>query len=197
MKFSGSLIYHMLHTFLSVETDNTPIHHVLKGICQQQVLTHESLVTLMCEIEAKINSRPLASLWWPKWSHTTDTYNVANLGVSLKSISRDRQQGPLCSEAMEASAISDWPLFVQVDKRTPSEYLQNWSVKENLQVRDFLLVDDKLPRGLWLLGRFVEVFPDGRGLVRKVRLKTVEETYLRPIQNVLSVRKWARQNLSE
>ncbi len=63
-------------------------------------------------------------------------------------------------------------------KRWTNEYLpllqdrQKW----NKERRDFVpgdivvIVDSTAPRGSWLMGRVLEVFPDKNGLVRSVRV---------------------------
>ncbi len=73
--------------------------------------------------------------------------------------------------------------------RWTQEYLpmlqerQKWVRKRrNLKVNDLVLVVDKnTPRGRWLLGRCIKVFPGRDGRVRTAEVKTKESTLVRPV----------------
>ena len=79
--------------------------------------------------------------------------------------------------------------------RWSKEYLvllqerQKWTrVKENLKEGDVVLVvDPTAPRGSWPLGRVLETKPDGRGLVRSVKLQTQTSVLERPITKLCRV----------
>ncbi len=60
---------------------------------------------------------------------------------------------------------------------------QKWVRKRrNLKVNDLVLVVDKnTPRGRWLLGRCIKVFPGPDGRVRTAEVKTKESTLVRPV----------------
>lgn len=74
-------------------------------------------------------------------------------------------------------------------KRWCKEYLtqlqerQRWSTTgRNLHVGDVvMIVDETWPRSSWPLGRVVETFPDRKGLVRQVKVKTKTSELLRPV----------------
>ena len=53
---------------------------------------------------------------------------------------------------------------------------QKWvATRRNLQVDDVVVVmDDNSPRNCWKVARVKETFPDGDGLVRKVRIKIAD-----------------------
>lgn len=77
-------------------------------------------------------------------------------------------------------------------KRWIREYLpllqerQKWNQeKRNFVPGDLVMVaDSTAPRGSWMLGRVLETFPDKRGLVRVVRLKTKTNIIERPITKI-------------
>ncbi|GAA6083698.1 uncharacterized protein LOC109200008, partial [Tachysurus ichikawai] len=77
-------------------------------------------------------------------------------------------------------------------KRWVLEYLpqlqerQKWSrVKRNFKPGDIvLIVDNTAPRNSWLIGRIIQTFPDRRGLVRHVQVKTKTNCLERPITKV-------------
>ena len=74
-------------------------------------------------------------------------------------------------------------------KRWRREYLpllqqrQKWfNPKRNFAVGDtVIVVDDSSPRNVWPIGRITEVFPDNRGMVRRVKVQTKTSTLERPI----------------
>lgn len=47
-----------------------------------------------------------------------------------------------------------------------------------------MIMDSSAPRGSWMLGRVREAFPDKRGLVRVVRLKTKTSIIERPVTKI-------------
>ncbi|KAK0133431.1 hypothetical protein N1851_031062 [Merluccius polli] len=63
---------------------------------------------------------------------------------------------------------------------------QKWNTKRrNFQCGDVVLVvDPNAPRGSWILGRIIEVFPDLKGLVRSVKIKTQNNILARPIMKL-------------
>lgn len=65
---------------------------------------------------------------------------------------------------------------------------QKWNDKKrNLAVGDIVVImDPSAPRGSWPLGRVLEVYPDARGFVRSVKLKT-KSTIERPISKLCLV----------
>lgn len=64
---------------------------------------------------------------------------------------------------------------------------QKWNEKKrNLTVGDVVLVlDQNLPRNMWLLGRVIETLPDKSGFVRSVRVLTKTNTLKRPINKLV------------
>ena len=63
---------------------------------------------------------------------------------------------------------------------------QKWiGERRNLEVDDLVLVVDKnIPRGRWLLGRCMKVFPGRDGRVRTAEIKTKESSLIRPISKL-------------
>ena len=77
-------------------------------------------------------------------------------------------------------------------RRWSKEYLpllqlrQKWvKPKRNLAVGDVVLVSTEAShRNSWPLGRIVETFPDKRGFVRRVRVRTKSAVYERPVDKL-------------
>ncbi len=63
---------------------------------------------------------------------------------------------------------------------------QKWfQARKNLSVGDVvLIIDESSPRNSWVLGRIMKVFPDKKGLVRRVLVKTKTNTLERPIDKL-------------
>lgn len=72
-------------------------------------------------------------------------------------------------------------------KQWTKEYLpqlqewQKWAgIRHNFVVGDIVLIVDKIaPRNLWVMGRVIQTFPDRRGFVQRLLIKT--STLDRPI----------------
>ncbi|GAA6094044.1 uncharacterized protein LOC120475405 [Tachysurus ichikawai] len=77
-------------------------------------------------------------------------------------------------------------------KRWTKEYLpqlqeqQKWSApSRNFISSDIvLLVDDSAPRNSWITGKVIKTFPDNKGFVRQVRLKTKTNYLNRPVTKI-------------
>lgn len=77
-------------------------------------------------------------------------------------------------------------------KRWVQEYLpqlqdrQKWSsTKRNFIVGNIILiVDEMAPRNSWVMGRGNQTFPDRRGLVRRLLIKTKSNCLDRPIPKI-------------
>lgn len=77
-------------------------------------------------------------------------------------------------------------------KRWSREYLpllqerQKWlETKRNVKEGDVvLIVDDRAPRGSWLMGKGEKTIPDSLGFVRRVLVKTKTNTLERPINKL-------------
>jgi hypothetical protein len=167
--------------------------HVLNSTLHQQSIDDEGLQTLFCEVEAILNNRPLSTV-------SSDPYDLEPLtpnhilllktqpilppGTFLKSDLYARRRW----KQVQYMADLFW-------HRWSKEYLlllqerQKWTaVKKNLNVGDLVLVvDPNAPRGLWPLGRVLETKPDGKGLVRSVKLKTQTSVLDRPITKLCRI----------
>lgn len=63
---------------------------------------------------------------------------------------------------------------------------QRWNrVQRNLVAGDLvLLMDSTAPRNSWMMGRVLETFPDRKGFVRQIRIKTKTSVLDRPVSKV-------------
>lgn len=159
----------------------------LHRVLGEQKLTFEQFTTLLHQIEACLNSRPLCPL-------TEDIEDLEYLTPGHFLIG-----GPLLSPPQREQDFAEhdlrnrWRLVEQMNahiwKRWSSEYLQQLQIrskwqhpKENLQQGSLVLVkDEHVPPGHWAVGRVQELHPGADGKVRVVTLKTRKGLLKRPI----------------
>lgn len=158
-------------------------------------LTHDSLVTLMAEVCAIINSRPLLSV-------STDPDHPEVLSPSILLTHKQPLNDALLSNFNAKDMIRhQWKLVQGLSEefwaKWSKEYLhtlqsrQKWHVPtDNLRIGDVVLMKDcDLHRSQWPLAVIINVFPSDDGLVRKVELKTIRAdrsvTYVRPITELV------------
>ncbi|KAK3701588.1 hypothetical protein QZH41_000086 [Actinostola sp. cb2023] len=163
---------------------------VLDAILTEQVLDDEGLPTLLCEVEAIINGRPLTKV-------SDDPKDVEALTANHLLLLRD---GPQLSPGIFAKEnVYCKRRWKQVQyladvfwRRWTKEYLpalqerSKWrQINKNLAVGDIVLVVDvNSPRAFWPIGRVQKVFKDVHGLVRQAIVKTKGSTLTRPISKL-------------
>ena len=169
------------------------VRQVLNSTLHQQSIDDEGLQTLFCEAEAILNNRPLSTVssdphdlepLTPNHILLLKTKPILPPGVFLKSDLYARRRW----KQVQYMADLFW-------HRWTKEYLlllqerQKWmNVKKNLTVGDIVLVvDPTAPRGSWPLGKVLETRPDGRGLVRSVKLQTKTSVLERPITKLCRI----------
>lgn len=163
------------------------VRQVLCSVLKQQTLDEEGLQTVLCEVEAILNSRPLTTV-------TNDSQDLLPLTPNDLLLLKARPVLP--PGVFTKDDLYTKRRWKQVQylanlfwRRWTLEYLpllqerQKWNVKRrNFQCDDVVLVvDPTSPRGSWILGRIIEVYPDKRGLVRTAKIKTQTNIIERPI----------------
>ncbi|XP_054721417.1 uncharacterized protein LOC129231194 [Uloborus diversus] len=159
----------------------------LKRIISNVILTYEELYTIIVQVEACLNSRPLSPL-----SSDPNDLSVLTPGHFLIG-------GPLNAvpetdfTSSKLNHLTRWQLTQRLLqhfwKRWSSEYVTRlqqrpkwFSRKPNLKVGDLVLVkNENLPPLKWRLGRISEVFPGKDGCVRVAAVKTSDGLLKRPI----------------
>ena len=160
----------------------------LKKVIGTVKLNFEELTTILAQIEACLNSRPLAPMT------TADREEVEALTPGHFLIKK-----PLCALPHPAipdknpSLLKRWRLCQYIIrhfwKRWSVEYLNTlWKFykwhypKRNLKPGDVVvLCEDGAPVNSWSLGKIQEVFPGADGLVRAATVKTAKGVYKRLI----------------
>ena len=158
-------------------------------------LTHEVLATLMAEVTAIMNSRPLVPI-------SSDPEAPAVLTPSMLLTQKmDTLSAPAGDFDVDDLSNKHWKRVQALAdafwRRWRSEYLttlqprKKWhSEKRDLQVGDVVLLkDSQVRRTEWPTGLVVKTMPSQDDRVRKVEVKIVKQgtpkVYLRPISEVI------------
>ncbi len=166
------------------------VRKVLNATLRTQTLDEDCLHTVLFEAEAIINGRPITK-------ESTDPNDLEALTPNHLLLLKTAPSLPpgifqkediyACRRWKQVQYISD--LFW---KRWTKEYLpqlqerQKWSTAtRNFIPGDIvLLVDDSAPRNSWIIGKVIQTFPDKKGFVRQVRLKTKTNFLNRPVTKI-------------
>ncbi|XP_028328030.1 uncharacterized protein LOC114478897 isoform X1 [Gouania willdenowi] len=158
-------------------------------------LTHETLVTLMAEVTAIVNARPLTTV-------STDPENPAILTPAML-LTQKVSTPPVPPGQFESRDLfrAQWRRVQHLANtfwsRWQKEYItglqhrRKWkAVTPNLQTGDVVLLKESLEhRNNWPLGLISKTFPSADGRVRKVEVKIFRKgehrCYLRPISEVV------------
>ncbi|XP_011687493.1 PREDICTED: uncharacterized protein LOC105449810 [Wasmannia auropunctata] len=163
------------------------VKYHLKRVIGKHLLSIEEFNTLLTQVEACLNSRPIVPL--------TDDPNDVNpltpghflVNCPLVAVPEESLQD------LKESRLDRW----QRVQRLREQFWHIWSkdylhtlqqrhkwqhIQSNLKENELVLVrNDLLPPSKWELGRVIRTHPDGRGLVRVVDIKTMTGVYERPV----------------
>ncbi|XP_017875054.1 uncharacterized protein LOC108621956 [Ceratina calcarata] len=163
------------------------VKYHLRRVIGDSKLTFEEMSTLLCQIEACVNSRPLHAL-------SDDPSDLSALTPGHFLIGEPPSVVPEPEEEPNRSALlSRWRQITQMRShfwhRWRREYIQHlqqltkWrQQRENLKVGNLVLIrDDILPPTKWKMGRVAELHTGQDGCVRTVTVRTETGSLLRPI----------------
>ena len=160
----------------------------LKRIVGETKLTFEEMTTILCQIEACLNSRPLTTSL-----DANDDDGVAPLTPAHFLIGLPLEALPDRISTEPIHGFKRWQLCQALTqhfwKRWSTEYLNGlqrfnkWRLpRRNLQIDDIVLVkDNRTSPCQWPLGRITKTHPGPDHLVRVVTVKTKTGTFIRPI----------------
>lgn len=162
----------------------------LKRILGNITPTMEELTTLLCQIEAALNSRPLGPLHDHVESCDALTPGHFLVGGNLISL----PQKSLID--INLNRLSRWSMMQQCYelfwRAWSHDYLQSLQQRSKWRLPQpnvkkgqlVLLKQPNLPPTKWMLGRIEECCPGSDGYVRVVRIKTANASFLRPITQI-------------
>lgn len=163
----------------------------LRRVIGSKSCTYEQFMTLLIEIEAILNSRPIYAL--------SDDPNDVQALTPGHFLVGEALRVPMQLDPPPRTKLSLMRLWKELQvmkehfwKRWLNEYLPTLQVrgkwtKEN---RDYkvdqivIIKDENLPPAQWLLGRITELVFDKENLVRTVRIKTQNGFLMRPVQKI-------------
>ncbi|XP_067142348.1 uncharacterized protein [Centruroides vittatus] len=167
------------------------VKYHLKRVLGPHRLTYEEMETLLCQIEACLNSRPLTALSSDPNDLTVLTPGHFIIGDSLSAI----PEPDLTS--INSNRLSRWQLGQQMLqhfwRRWKREYLvrlqqrPKWAAKrENIKIGELVLLkEDDLPPTKWKMARVCELHPGEDNCVRVVTVKLASGQQLkRPIVKI-------------
>lgn len=153
--------------------------------------TYEEFTTILCRIEAVLNSRPLTPA-------STDPHDLECLTPGHFLIGQPLLAVPPRSPLDPGrSCLNRWKLLDQCHQafwhRWSTEYLHTlqerskWTTQRpNVSVNDMVVIrESQVPPLEWRLGRITEVIPGSDGTVRVVRLMTSRGEITRPVVKVV------------
>ncbi|UYV65036.1 hypothetical protein LAZ67_3002885 [Cordylochernes scorpioides] len=165
------------------------VKYHLRRIVGKTKLTFEELTTVLTQIEACLNSRPLCPL-------TDDPEDLNALTAGHFLIGMPLTAVPSLVRESGSSLKGRWQLVEQIKtdfwKRWSCEYfsrLQNrpkWlKPVDNIKIGTLVLLkEDNLPPLKWRMGRINQVYPGEDGLVRVVSVKTADGDLRRAVAKV-------------
>ena len=166
---------------------------VMMGVIKEQILTDDGLSTLLAEVEAILNGRPLTRT-------SSDPTDLNCLTPNHLLLLKDQQHLPPCTTTKDDNYVRRrWRQIQYMSdlfwKRWIHEYLpllqerQKWlHPHRNVQVGDIVLVvDQNAPRGSWPMVKVQAVFPDAKGFIRNVEIKTKSSKLIRPVTKLVMV----------
>ena len=163
------------------------VRKILRVLLKDQVVSNETLRTLMKEVEGILNSRPLT----PNSNDPDDLEPLTPNHLLLLRSNLNLPPGIFTKE--DSYTTRRWKqvqfLADLFWKRWSREYLptlqrrQKWlKARRNLTPGDLvLIVDQSVNRGSWPLARVLEVYTARDGYVRSARVATSTTTLVRPI----------------
>lgn len=162
----------------------------LKSTIGTEVLLKEDLETLLIQIEACLNSRPLTQL-------SSDPEDMETLTPGHFLVHRSLVSIPEPSyESLNVNRLDRFQknqeFMRRIWKRWKTDYLSGlqqrtkWtSRRDNIKVGTMILLkEDNLPPLKWAIGRVVQIFQGKDGNVRVVEVRTKDGVYRRAISKI-------------
>ncbi|GFT11218.1 integrase catalytic domain-containing protein [Trichonephila clavipes] len=167
------------------------IKYHLKRVIGNTNLTFEEFSTLLTQVEAILNSRPLVSL---DCDSDPDSLNILTPSHFL--IGEVITSSPEHTNDDKLSLRSRWDIVQKMKlgfwRKWKMDYLSNlqnrtkWkSPNHNIKVGEIVIIkEDNIPPATWPLGKVIETHPGKDGVVRVVTLRTVKGRFKRPIHKL-------------
>lgn len=164
--------------------------HHLKRVIGDTLYTYEEFVTILCKIEALLNSRPLTPI-------SDDPFDFQPLTPGHFLIGRPLMRKPERDTLpIPTNRLTRWESIQKVQQsfwsRWYREYLTNLQTRpinfrevSTILLGALVIIKDKnVPPMKWLLGRIIELLPGRHNIVRNVRLRTQHGEITRHVKDI-------------
>lgn len=187
------------HTGGIYEAGVKSFKHHLRRVVGNRILTSDQFYTLLTQIEACLNARPL-------FPASDDPSDLTPITPAHLVIGRSTLQRPITEDVQDRpdNRLTLWGLQQKLQQQFWTQWKEQYlielqqrnkwyNVRQNLKANDMVLImnENTMPTA-WPLGRVVEVSLGSDGLVRTARVMTatykgkevIKSTYERPIQKL-------------
>ncbi|XP_071579556.1 uncharacterized protein [Temnothorax nylanderi] len=167
------------------------VKHHLRRVIGDTTLTYEEMATLLAQVEATLNSRPLQAL-------SDDHEDLSALTPEHFLIGGPLNANPETSLIETApTRLSRWQTLQQMRDhfwlRWSQEYLNTlttrskwWKRQANLNVGDLCLIRNEItPPSKWPLARITAMHPGTDGQTRVVTVRTATSSFTRPVTKLV------------
>ncbi|XP_046405326.1 uncharacterized protein LOC124170570 [Ischnura elegans] len=174
-------------------------HHIRRVIGDTN-LTFEELFTLLCQVEACLNSRPLI----PLTDDPTDNKALTPADFLIHSASFIIPEPSLIDETIPV--LKRWKIVQQMLQhfwqRWSREYLQSLQQRQkwthrtsNINIGDLVILRcENTPPAQWPLARIIHVYPGDDGLVRVLKVKFNNSVMIRPLSKLIILNNVSNQS---
>nr|XP_042913091.1 uncharacterized protein LOC122273094 [Parasteatoda tepidariorum] len=177
---------------------------ILRKVLGRTSLNYEEMVTVLCDCESVMNSRPL--------TYVSDDAEELSPITPMMFLQEIRQVGVadfdiLDQEKFKKRLAYRNEICQNLRKRFRTEYLgqlretsSKTKTSEALQVGDIVIIwNDNVSRIQWPLGRILKILPSKDGHARTAKLQTKSEIIIRPLKKLcpLEVNKTTEEKLTE
>lgn len=165
--------------------------HCLKRVACNIHFTYEEFHTLLCRVEAILNSRPLTPL-----SNDLEDLDVLTpghfiIGSAMCALPQRTDyanvKNPVERYELLQKIISDFWCKWSKDYLNTLQQRNKWQVNSasNVSVGDLVMIkEDNIPPQCWPMGRIINLHPGSDGVVRVVTVKTAKGDFKRALNQV-------------
>ena len=179
---------HASHQNGVVETLIKSVRQAFNATCKNQAYSEEQWRTILSEITYMVNGRPLYPSSDDIWEAPPITPNDLLLGHYNPPPQPEPEERTNPRQLLRSTQnrVADfWRSWMKYFAPNLLPRNKWFRVRDNIQIGDLVLeLDPKHKRCEWKMARIVGTYPGNDGLVRKVRIKTRDGEYDRPIHKL-------------
>jgi hypothetical protein len=152
---------------------------------------YEEFNTLICQIEAILNSRPLYALTSnpEELDALTPGHFAVQRNLLLPPTPRDASERPTITKrwlTLQSILNGYWEVFQESYLQTLQKRSKWFHQKPNIQIGDLVLLKEPNTKARkWKLGRVTQTYPDPKGNVRKADVRTDRGEFQRGINMII------------